>query len=65
MTIHELIDKLTEIEKRVGKNTEVCMLNDSSVQYTDWLDINGVYVVDENEEEMLNSYVYLEGIAEM
>ena len=64
MTIHELIDKLTEIEKRVGKNTEVCMLNDSSVQYADWLDINDVYVVDENEEEMLNSYVYLEGIAE-
>lgn len=64
MVIHELIKRLTEIEKYVGKNTEVCILNDSSVQYADWLNIADLQYVNGNEEEMTSPYVYLEGIAE-
>lgn len=64
MTISELIGKLTEMEKCVGGNTEVSVLNDSSVQYTDWLGISDIHVVEGNEEEMTDSYVYLVGIAE-
>jgi len=54
MYLDELINKLTEIRKKVGGHTEVCFWDDDSLEE---LKVDAIYDVPANEEEFLSERV--------